>query len=444
MTTHVLFCTVGGSHHPIISAIEALRASAAPGGDYFVCFFCTDTHRGRPGSITQICGEGNVIKADVNDAEASLPNIPTQTGLESSRFQVCIVPPDHLDEGYVLMRERIRKLSEAHRTARFVADYTGGTKAMTAALVCAAMESNNIDLQVISGRRLDLVSVSHGTHAAAAVNVSRMRADREVTRCLRLWERFAYHEASRELNKVVVNAGTPEEERVGLARTLSAGLALWDGSDYKAAFDLLDMCRRDVCSRDGSMVGMFETIGLLAGEDSDKREIAGLFDLWLNAKRRAAQGRFDDAVSRWYRLTEWTAQWLLKKVLGIESTASFPRRELPAGVDVSGTGDSVEIGLWKAWLVVKGRFNGDAKGVEGAARKFMDHDDRRLLHLLQKRNNTLLAHGFNPVSEGDWKSVDSFTEESMLPVLEAAFREVKLKKKPQQLPASPPGFLLAP
>ena len=88
-----------------------------------------------------------------------------------------------------------------------MADYTGGTKTMTVALVCAALESHDIDPQLVVGIRVDLISASDGTQAAASVDVSRMRVDREVTRHLRVWERFAYHQAARALNQIPNRGG---------------------------------------------------------------------------------------------------------------------------------------------------------------------------------------------------------------------------------------------
>ena len=452
-THHVLLCTVGGSHQPIVAAIEALKDRASRNEEkYFVCFFCTEPSGGRPGSIEQITGSGNVVKANFSDRKPILPNIPSQTRLKEACFTTCVVPPDGLNDVYLRMRHQIRKLSKKFESARFVADYTGGTKAMTAALVCAALESENIELQVVIGARGDLVSVSDGTHAAACVDVSPMRIERAVARHLRAWEWFAYNQAARTLQDVRLVVGSREQERAVLALNLSKGLAHWDDSNYKDASDLLGKCKNDIlsgCSTNQHerkfFLDMFQTIDSLAAQnDKDKSEVIQLYDLWLNAKRRAAQGRFDDAVSRWYRLMEWTAQWLLKTVLNVDSTAEFPREKLPEGVEVPGTDATVSIGMWRAWEVVKGRFEPDAEGIQGAARNFMHHNHRKLLNLIQTRNNSRLAHGFDPVTKEDWDCVESFTEEKVLPILQEALKTVNLKKEPAQLPQSPPEFLLWP
>ena len=88
----VLLCTVGGSHQPILTAIE----STSPD---FVCFFCTgrDPATGQAGSIRQVTGKGSVIKAQPGDSGATLPNIPRQAGLDDGAFEAREVPADDLD-----------------------------------------------------------------------------------------------------------------------------------------------------------------------------------------------------------------------------------------------------------------------------------------------------------------------------------------------------------
>ena len=93
MATQILLCTVGGSHQPIITAIQALKDKAAASGDeYFICFFCTGKDDSRPGSIEHITGQGKVIRANFGDTKLTLENIPTQTSLAESSYDTCIVP----------------------------------------------------------------------------------------------------------------------------------------------------------------------------------------------------------------------------------------------------------------------------------------------------------------------------------------------------------------
>ena len=72
MVRTVLLCTVGGSHQPILKAIESVSPD-------FVCFVCTgpDPVTGKAGSLRQVTGKNAVIFADRDAAAPTLPNIPT-------------------------------------------------------------------------------------------------------------------------------------------------------------------------------------------------------------------------------------------------------------------------------------------------------------------------------------------------------------------------------
>ena len=241
MSNQILLCTVGGSHQPIIKAIQ----STSP---CYVCFFCTDRDptTDRPGSIDQVTGEGNVIKkSNAPDAKPELPNIPTQAGLQVDQFEVSIVPADDLDGAYSTMRDATAELAAKFSGARFIADYTGGTKSMTAALVCAALEAagegNDIVLQVVTGARTNLVSVQAGTEHAMIASVARLRLRHEMALYLRAWERFAYYEAAEGLNSISIAADAKDRKRYELALGLSRALALWDNFDHAGAFGLIQV-----------------------------------------------------------------------------------------------------------------------------------------------------------------------------------------------------------
>ena len=151
LTDRILLCTVGGSHQPILEAIE----SAIP---THVCFFCTNRHpeTGKPGSIDQVIGKGNVIKPAHNDKKPMLPAIPVQAGLSRDVFEARVIPADDLDGACTAMRSATAELAERFPGAQFIADYTGGTKTMTAALVCTALEREDVELWLVAGARPDL------------------------------------------------------------------------------------------------------------------------------------------------------------------------------------------------------------------------------------------------------------------------------------------------
>ena len=426
MSQRILLCTVGGSHQPILKAIR----SSEP--DY-TCFFCTgpDTETGRPGSEVQIIGEGKVIKvikASRDDKKPSLPNIPTQADLADDSWEAKIIPADDLDGTWLMMRKTIADLVNDHPGAKFVADYTGGTKTMTAALVLAALESDSVKLQLVSGARPDLNSVESGSEQAMPASVERIRLNRDMKLHLAAWDRFAYREAAAGLDGIDVAANSPDRRRLGIARALSHGLALWDDFDHAGANQKLDSYKKHMAEchlRALSLLTKTEQCGI--------RPAAQLFDLWLNAQRRAAQGRYDDAVARVYRMLEWCAQWQLQSKKGID-TANLRTELAPVGARPGHNGE-ISVGLWAAWQVVH-------EQLDGPASEFIEQHGAALENLLQKRNHSILAHGFKPVKEDDWKQMHAWLKQHFLPVLRTLAQEAGVREMPEQLPTAAPQSTL--
>lgn len=426
MTNPILLCTVGGAHQPNLEAIKSI----SPG---YVCFFCTgqDPGTGRAGSVGQVTGQGLVIKAKREDNAPTLPNIPVQAGLGDGSYETQTVPADDLDEAYSVMRDAIARLAGEFPGARFVADYTGGTKTMTAALVCAAIERDDVELQIVAGARPDLVRVADGTEHAMEASVARLRLNRAMAPYLGAWQRFAYREAAEGLNGIRIAANDPDRTRLGIAQVLSRGLARWDDFAHAGALELIEPYAGRIAPFYSTML---PTLRLLAHERDSRHQPALLFDLWRNAERRAAQGRFDDAVARVYRLIEWAAQWQLRSKLGAD-TADFPSERLPANVDARPDRDGkIKLGLWAAWQVVE-------DCLEGPVRMMIAGYGAELRDLLATRNDSILAHGFRPVRQAEWDRMRKWIEDRFLPVLDELAKAYGLQRRPDQLPKHPPRFV---
>ena len=413
----ILLCTVGGSPEPILKAI----GSTAP---RYVCFFCTDRdpETGRRGSIERVKGGGAVIGAKPGDPKAGLSNIPAQAGLDADQHEVRTIPADDLDGAFIAMRAAIVELAERFPGTRFIADYTGGTKTMTAALVCAALEGD-VDLQLVAGARANPDGAM-----VMMVPLPRLRLERQIRGHLHAWRRFAYREAAEGLRGIVITAGDPGVPRLALARSMSLCLARWDDFDHLGAL-------RAIGAFEGKVAPLFPrilpTLRLLAGEGDRRRAPALLFDLWRNAERCAARGRFDGAVARWYRLVEWTAQWQIKAQLGFE-TKEFPVDQMPENVVVKGEAEGrVQVGLLNAWKIVAAKCGGPCEA-------FATQQLERLRDHIDKRNQSILAHGFRPVSEGDWGELEQWTKSDLLPMLQEHAAEAGVRRIPEQLPTDLP------
>jgi CRISPR-associated protein (TIGR02710 family) len=418
----VLLCTVGGSHQPIVTAIRERRPD-------FVCFFATglDPATGRPGSDVQVNGKGSVIRADPSAASPTLPNIPTQCGLPDGSYESCVVPSDDIDAATELMFNKIEELRVRFPKASFSADYTGGTKSMTAALVLAVIERDDIELQLVTGPRSDLVKVRDGTQAAVAANVERIRLRRALHSHLAAWRRYGYGEAADALNSISGARDPLIRAEILIARDISRAFDAWDRFDHGAALGLLELYRPRIGH---SFHHELSFLKLLAAGGNPRTEPARLLDLWRNAERRGAQGRYDDAVARAYRLMEWTAHWLLRTRCGID-TADVSPAVAPAEVTLTANrAGRLQAGLDKAWELVAVKLGGAAGG-------FIETERAQMRDYLKIRNSSILAHGFEPIDGAAWERMRSWMEHSFLPMLRAETRSMRLDFSPPQLPVVP-------
>ena len=397
----LLICTVGGSHQPILKAITELQPD-------FVSFICTgqDPETGRPGSDRQITGQGLVI-SETFGAEPSLPNIPAQAGLQDDQVSLCRVPSDDIDAAFTCISKEIIRLQALFPEANLVADYTGGTKSMTAALVIAALDTENIELQLVTGARANLRKVENHSEYAVNASVNGIRLTRRMQPYLQAWRRYAYDEAAEGLGRIRPPRNTSLRSHLNRACNLSRGFAAWDRFDHATALRFLSPYRTKI----GKSLGLhLKALSMLNEDNPARREPLQLFDLWLNAQRRAAQGRYDDAVARVYRLIEWTAQWQLRIHQDI-LTADVPEEKIPASIQLSKNRDGkYQAGLFQTWQLV-------GELLENPAAEFIQTNNNKMLDHLLIRNRSILAHGFSPIDQEKWISMFHWMQQGFIPML---------------------------
>lgn len=417
----ILLCTVGGSHKPILTAIAQARPD-------HVVFFATgpDPATGRPGSVQQIQGQGTPVEDRQPDGQIrKLANIPTLAGLAAGTFQALEVPTDDLDGAVAIMRQAIQDLRRDHPVATLTADYTGGTKTMTAALVIAALESENVELQLVTGARGDLLKVQDGSQSSITMSVETIRLRRAMAPFLTAWDSFNYAEAAAGLARLPLPRNALLRGELLIARDLSRAFDAWDRFDHVSAQPILENYRARIGRHSGLL---FTFLDLLLANDARQRP-ARLWDLWLNAQRKGAQARYDDAVARLYRLTEATAQWLLAR-RGIDTAALAPE-QLPPDSDLRPTHDGMyKAGLLDAWRLAAHHLGGEVAG-------FFAQQGEPLRHHLLVRNASLLAHGDQPIGPADWQGFNAWAERHLLPLIVREAQADGFRLQPPQLPRQP-------
>ena len=415
----ILICTVGGSHQPIVSAIKECRPD-------YVVFVCTDKDpaTGRPGSVGQITGSGHCIKARPKDDKPTLPAIPQQTGLREDQFEVVKTISDDLDQIYLDCSRATTRLQQRFPQAQLLADYTGGTKSMSAGLIMAALENPAIELQLVTGGRSDLIKVQDGMQASTPAIIDRIRFQRLLEPYRQCWQRYAYSEAEAGARQIKTPGNGQLRAALNRFRDISHALTEWDNFNHSAALPVLQQYAPKLSA---TLKPLIATGMRLNDLDSQKRDAARLFDLYRNAQRRAHQGRYDDAIARVYRLIEWSAQWLLLQHCGI-TTSNVPPGDIPAGIALSKNREGqFQAGLFAAWQLVKHK-------TRGAAAEFITQQEKVLLNHIKVRNHSILAHGFSPITATEWQTMAEFLQAQFIPMLLQETARMGIKQLPLQLP----------
>ena len=134
-----LVITVGDSEQPVITSIKNNSPDK-------VCFICSD---------------------DVATAKGSYKtrdNIIQKCGLASSSTEtVRIKYLDDFNDCFQQCYQLLARLRHDNPEADIIADYTGGTKSMSAGLAAAAMDVERCCLCIVTGERVDLKQVQNGT-----------------------------------------------------------------------------------------------------------------------------------------------------------------------------------------------------------------------------------------------------------------------------------------
>ncbi len=389
----LLFTSVGGTAAPVINALKAVRPERA-------VFVISEQSR-------RTC------------EEEVLPAIE-QDGLRMPAGAYSFIQvPHHEDLREIVHALRPRVLEETSRWRAMgddygvVVDITGGTKQMSAGL---ALVAQRLDCEffytggrergsdglgtVVDGAEESLRTVNpwdilgymhledaqvlfnrgHYTAACEVLELGKQRADESglkrrfdafiaLARAFELWERFVHDKAREKLEKAVSM-----------------------GDQFRAALD-----------SDRALVllgNLKKNLDFLKGRSTPGWLV---IDLYANALRRQREGRYDDAVARIYRAMEALAQDRLRDVHGIADTSEVPANALPDNLRKRWQGlirhdSTLMLSLQQDYLLLEGL--GDDLGL-----RFREIGLAGEKSPLNKRNHSILAHGFKAVSEKDCRKL---------------------------------------
>lgn len=340
--------------------------------------------------------------------------------VESTRTRVTlhvVANPDDLEQTFLCALDLLRRLEgEGFSVNTIIADYTFGTKAMTAGLALAATSFGCDALSYVSGRREHGVVVG-GTEKLITIPTTFFRAHHDLRLARHLFERLQFSAVLSILPESHVHClGPIDGVMLRAMRALARAYDAWDKFDhaafverYKAAQVALEAEGADDVRRqyaiDRDVLDRIDELGKASKKQNAhprERILAGhLADLWNNALRRAQAGLFDDAVARLYRLVELVAQFELAHEHDVNTSNVRLDRlgctisdELRAELErqrKAKTG-KIAIGLQTDYRLLRACGSQLGAVFESTSMSGLDA-------LLERRNGSILAHGMTPVDE---------------------------------------------
>lgn len=326
-------------------------------------------------------------------------------GLSPEVYRIHETPDlDDVEATYRACRAVLRELARRGFAADDIeVDYTSGTKAMTAGLALAAVAHECGTLSYIAGPRSNGVVIG-GTERLVPIEPRRIWADKRLALATELCcvQRF---DAARGLLGGLHAAwlGEYEARLKDVLIHIAEGYGAWDRFEYaRAAGELGKVLKTDVAEAEPFRPAADLPSRLLELKPERGFSADRLVDLFNNAGRRLDEGRYDDALARFYRLTEMLAQWILQKDFGID-TANVDVAKVPVSLKDRleahrSTEGRILLGLDLDYQVLK--------ALEHPVGLAFDQGDLKGIGvLLKQRNVSLLAHGLTPIYKNEVESL---------------------------------------
>jgi CRISPR-associated protein (TIGR02710 family) len=277
--------------------------------------------------------------------------------------------------------------------AQITADYTSGTKAMSAGLALAAVALGCGDLRYITGDRVSGI-VAAGTESFLSTLPNAILAVYNLHRAEELLHRLQFRAALEICNSINHILLTDEDRQVRDALGKAAqAFDAWDRFKHHEAKKLFNELQAmpalpqnfcvDFCVEQ-SLPDRLQKIGDAVYLQRFTEDL--LADLVANAARRLYEERWDDAVARLYRATEMLAQLVLQRDWNISTKEVDPQR-LPQHLHQEY--GSRALGLAEAYALLSDLDHPLGREYEAGG------DSPK--HLLRERNDSILAHGTRPV-----------------------------------------------
>jgi CRISPR-associated protein (TIGR02710 family) len=371
-------------------------------------------------SIQQHQPDKTIFLCSSKTAAETLPLLDETLRQANGQYEAKTLPDEN--DVQALYGHYLGILRTLGQPAEIIADFTSGTKAMSAALFAAAVAVQAGKVSYIIGPRDATGRVTEST-GVEAFYPARIYARRQLERAMDLFNHYEFA-AARQLAKEYKRNKDIDDALRLLADDLY-GLAdafdKWERFCWQPAASGLGKAAKAKSELKGMLdcKQIKEASCFCDTVQKNSWSLERLYDLAANAERRFKQGRFDDALSRLYRAFEYMVQVRLKKQYRIETgkvrkedlrqlnlpeefiqkQRFYARKKEQIPVAKVALRDAMEIlcridEVWGAQL--RPLYFGTGS---------YEHPNGSLNILLDKRNRSWLAHGTTPAKKTDVKDL---------------------------------------
>lgn len=323
--------------------------------------------------------------------------------------------PNSLYECYQKSRECIDRVQKTRfKPQQTMVDYTGGTKVMTAALLLASLgrlfKFNYVGGQLRDKNGLGPVKKGHEIMFTEASPWA-LFAEEERRQVVTLFNSRRFSAVIEILDHFERQVPLKISEYFKFILPLAKGFLLWDQFSHKAALRNMENGITNL----KKFIQIHQTIKLELflssmekckshlnnvveqNSGSEKFNPALINDLINNARRKMEDKRFDDAAARIYRALELYGQVIFKQV------ACCDNSKVKLHIIPNRLQDAFKKKYYDPYtkhlkLPLRATYEYLREMNHEAGRRFFKME-KEIKNVQSNRNNSILAHGINPVSE---------------------------------------------
>jgi CRISPR-associated protein (TIGR02710 family) len=327
---------------------------------------------------------------------------------------------DEVNEFEVLHKSYLsiikKYIKQGFAPKNIVVDYTSGTKPMSAAIVSAGIAAEVSLISYTYGQRGEGGRVKPGSEKITSLSTNLFTTEKKISQAVVLFNKTLFDAAADLLSSFKDIPHPDYENKINFLIQISKALSFWDKFNFISSFEILTkICKDKNLMNEANLLGiginkLTQSVNFLKEKNVNDYKV---LELISNAKRRANECKYDDAVARLYRTLEMIGQIEFEKEFKcntsdvyIDNIPSDLQEEIKLKYFDSKDG-KIKLPLFAAFDLLH-------KNKNKIGELFFNslEDIKKVLHL---RNNSILAHGNSPLSEKEFNEslqiIDSLTSE---------------------------------